>query len=292
MTNPASHLTRLGAAMLLVAAAALPALAQQDVMRDSYGFFGSALDVEVATESPGRIRLIRGQRSRVEVAGRAPDGFTSASLGGRGVRRLTLTALATGPVDFVVSVPEDVRVRVRWEGSGRSELFGTLTETATYAWNGSVERPAFETLRTAPPSAPRPASASASSDVPAIVDIAGAHRLDRLTVRIGEPAFSLSPSHRIDARRAGDALRFDAPVGGDVAVQVPADESITLRLDGVDAIVVEHGVVRVLCESMLSQMLPDGRQWLTLTPLAGRGCGEPPAPARPPTPGISTARRT
>jgi hypothetical protein len=145
------QLLRLALATLVVAPLALaastsPALAQQDVMRDVYGFFGSSLEVDVAAEAPGRIRLIRGRRSRIEVAGRSPDGFTSAALGGRGVRRLTLTALGSEPVDFVVVVPEDVRVRVNWQGSARSELFGALAQTATYAWPSPDVRPAFETL--------------------------------------------------------------------------------------------------------------------------------------------------
>lgn len=258
------------AAVLLLAANAQPARAQQDVMRDVYGFYGSSLDVEVATESPGRIRLIRGQRSRVEVAGRAPDGFTSAALGGHGVRRLTLTALASGPVDFVVSVPEDVRVRVVWEGSNRSEMFGTLTRSATYSWDTFVERPAFETVR--PGESPTRPAASSVTATPRVVDIASAHRLGRLTVRVGEDAFALGPSQRIDAQRNGGALSFVAPSGVDVTIDVPRDERMTLRLDGVDAIVIEETGVRVLCESVLSQTLPDGRQWLTLTPVPLDGC--------------------
>ena len=287
--NPRIRTSLIAAAALLIAATPARARAQQDVMRDVYGFFGSSLDVEVATESPGRIRLIRGQRSRIEVAGRAPDGFTSASLGGRGVRRLTLTALASGPVDFVVSVPEDVRVRVRWEGTNRSELFGTLTETATYSWNTTFERPAFESLRS---DAPVARAGQSSNGVPRVVEITGAYRLDRLTVRVGEDAFALAPAHRIDATRSGDALHFAAPAGGDIALNVPNGEELTLRLDGVDAIVIDGAGVHVLCQSVLSQHLPDGRQWLTLTPVPDDGCsGEPPRRTTPPRQ-ITPARRT
>jgi len=284
-----THLLHIVCSGLLLASAAHPAGAQQDVMRDVYRFQGSALDVEVATESPGRIRLMRGQRSRVEVAGRAPDGFTSAALGGVGVRRLTLTALASGPVDFVVSVPEDVRVRIHWEGSNRSELFGPLTRSATYAWDTLAARPAIETI--GPADARRvPAGSSAPDVTPRVLDITSAHRLDRLTVHVGEAAFGLSPAHRIDAQRSGDALRFAAPEGADVAIDVPLGERMTLRLDGVDAIVVDGSDVRVLCESVLSQTLPDGRRWLTLTPVPGEGCrGDSP---RRPAPTASTVRRT
>ena len=282
--RPATRVLRSAATAILLAASAAPASAQMDVMRDTYGFFGSALDVEVATEAPGRIRLIRGQRARIEVAGRAPDGFTSAALGGRGVRRLTLTALASGPVDFVVSVPEDVRVRVRWEGSNRSELFGTLTHSATYAWESGIERPAFETLRPSRDPAPRAAAAT-----PRIVDITRAERLQRLTVRLGEESFSLSPATLLDRSGGAEHLRLVAPHDGDITLDVPAGETFTLRLDGVDAIVVERGAVRLLCESVLSQSLPDGRRWLTLTP--AEGCDRA-APRHTPPPRTTTARRS
>lgn len=274
-------------AAALLLGAAMPAAAQQDVMRDVYRFQGSALDVAVATETGGRIRLIRGQRSRVEVAGRAPDGFTSAALGGEGVRRLTLTALASGPVDFVVSVPEDVRVRVVWEGSNRSELFGPLAQSATFSWDPFVDRPSIETLGAAASARSRTA---AMTTAPRIIDIRSAHRLDRLSVHVGEDVFSFSPSQGIDERRSGDALLFDAQQGADVAIGVPAGQSVTLRLDGIDAIVIEGRDVRVLCESVLSQTLPDGRQWLTLTPVPGDGCRGT-QPRRAP-PSASTIRRT
>lgn len=258
----------LGAAALVLAAP-LALAGQQDVMRDVYGFYGSSLDVEVATESPGRIRLIRGQRSRIEVAGRAPDGFTSAALGGVGVRRLTLTALASGRVDFVVSVPEDVRVRIRWEGSNRSELFGALSRTATYDWEPVVERPRFETLRSEPSLSP---VGGIGADTPRLLDIVDAHRADRLTVRVGADHFDVSPASAVDAVRSGSTLRLTPRPGAAVAIDVPAGERMTLRLGGVDAIAIDETGVRVLCESVLSQTLPDGQQWLTLTPVPDDGC--------------------
>lgn len=273
------------AAPLTLLAPAEPALAQEDVMRDVYGFFGSSLDVDVAAEAPGRIRFIRGRRSRIEVAGRAPNGFTSAALGGHGVRRLTLTALGSDQVDFVVVVPEDVRVRVRWEGSNRSELFGTLDETATYAWQANLDRPAFETFR---PGSRESGGAEAPArraaiPTPRILDIEGAHRLERLTVRIEGSDFALSPAHLLDTGRS-DHVSVRAPEHGDVSVFIPRGHSLTLRLDGVEAIVIDDQDVRVLCEAVLSQTLPDGRRWLTLTPEAAGGCSLPAPPARHLTP--------
>lgn len=248
-------------------------------MRDVYGFFGSSLDVDVNAEAPGRIRFIRGRRSRIEVAGHAPNGFTSAALGGRGVRRLTLTALGSDRVDFVVVVPEDVRVRVHWEGTNRSELFGTLDETASYAWQAEVERPAFETLRPGSRQ-PREAEISRAAGVatPRILDIGGAHRLERLTVRIEGSGFAISPAHLLDTGHSVDRLAIRAPEHGDVSVFVPSGHSLTVRLNGLDAIVIDGQDVRVLCDAVLSQVLPDGRRWLTLTPEGRADCSTTPAP--------------
>lgn len=266
------------AAAAAAPALATPAAAQQDVMRDAFGFFGSALDVRIESEAPGRVRIMRGQRSRIEVAGRAPNGFTSAALGGHGVRRLTLTALGGDRVDFIVVVPEDVRVRVYRPGTDGSELFGALSETATYRWETPEIRASIETMR--------PSGGFATA--PRALDIRAAHRLDRLTLRIGASAFSLSP--RLPLATSGAAAVLDARTGDDVAIDVPADARFSLSLDGVEAVIVDNGAVRILCESVLSQTLPDGTRWLTLTPVAASGCHNPPEPAPPPR--GTPARRT
>jgi hypothetical protein len=290
--KPIQRLVLAAAAALPLAFAAftLPAQAQRgEFLRDVYGFQGSALDVEVDTEAPGRIRLIRGARSRIEVSGRAPNGFAAAALGGRGVRRLMLTALGAERVDFIVVVPEDVRVRVNWPGATRSELFGSLAESATFAWETPVARPAFETIRPGESGSrddggdaldmmrPRPAEAprSIGGATPRILDISGARSLVRLTLRIEHGPFGISANRGLDAQRTGDRIRLVAPADGDVSILVPRGEDFTLALDGAPAVAIEGDRVHVLCESILSQVMPDGRRWLTLTPEAGWGCSRP-----------------
>ena len=272
---PARLLSAVATATLLLPA---NASAQQDVMRDVFGFHGSALDVLVEAEAPGRVRIVRGQPSRIEVAGRAANGLTSAALGGHGVRRLTLTALGGDRVDFIVVVPEDVRVRLYRPGADGSELFGALSETATYVWEPAQVRPAIETLR----------PTDRFGAAPRALDIRDAHRLDRLTLRIGARDFALSP--RLSITTSGGTSVLDARNGQEIDISLPAGAPFTLSLDGVEAVVIEQGDVRILCESMLSQTLPDGTRWLTLTPTPRSGCLDPAEPWPPPR--ATPARRT
>ena len=285
------HRAPLALAILLALVCLQPpreAVAQQsEVMRDVYGFHGSSLDVDVATESPGRIRLVRGGHSRIEVSGLALNGFASAALGGRGVRRLTLTSLGADRVDFIVVVPEDVRVRVHWPGARRSELFGTLSEAATYQWDTPAGRPSIEIIRPGSGSHPHrndrdsAPTRSLGGSTPGTLDIIDAYRIDRLTVRIEDAPFGIAADRRFDARRDGDRLGITAPAGGDFTVIVPRGERFVLSLDGNTAIEVRGYDVRVLCSSVLSQELPGGRHWLTLTPSSSGTCTErDPADAR------------
>lgn len=277
------------------ATAPADAVAQQsEVMRDVYRFQGSSLEVDVDTESPGRIRFIRGTHSRIEVSGRAQNGFASAALGGYGVRRLTLTSLGADRVDFIVAVPAAVRVRVNWPGARRSELFGTLSDAATYAWETPVARPAFETIRPGNGRSGEPGymrgtpRRSLGGPTPLVLNIDDADRLERLTIRIEDTPFGVTADRDFTARRDADAVRIAAPVSGDLTILVPHGSRFTVSLDGAPAIIIDRADVRVLCASILSQALPDGRHWLTLTPAAGDGC----APGAPGDRSISPDRRT
>lgn len=280
MTNTIARRVGIATAVTVATFSAAPLAAQQDVMRDAFGFHGSALDVLIESEAPGRVRIMRGQRSRIEVAGRAANGLTSAALGGHGVRRLTLSALGGDQVDFIVVVPEDVRVRLYRPGADGSDLFGALSQTATFAWEPPQARPTIETLRPASP----------FSTTPRALDIRSAYRLDRLTLRIGgTDGFTMSPRHQVTT--SGGASAVDARNGEEIDIAVPADAVFTLSLDGSDAIVVDRGAVRILCESVLSQTLPDGTRWLTLTPVPSTGCRNG-ADAAPPPRRATPARRT
>lgn len=267
MKQQRSHALRdASVGLILGLALAAPARAQDDVMRDVYRFQGSALEVDVSTDLPGRLRMVRGQRSRIEVSGRAPDGFTSAALGGTGVRRLALTSMGGERVDFVVVVPEDVRVRVNWLGSNRSELFGPLSDHAVYDWDSPIGRPAFETIR---PEG-TPAAGIRRVATPSLIDIADPQRVERLTIRVGSDPFDIDGAARLEP--GADAIVVRPGRSGALTIRVPEDAETTIALDGRTALIIDGSGVHPACDAITAQTLPDGSRWFTLSPASGQ-CG-------------------
>lgn len=280
--SPRPRRTMLLAAAFLLAA---PAAAQErDVARQSfYNFFDSNLDVDVTADAAGRLRLIRGQRGRIDVAAHAPDGVASFGFDPSGPQRLSLTALGAGDVDFVVVVPEEVRVRVALPNHRSTELFGSMQRSATYRWDNTGDARSIETVgpATAPPSASALLYRGATPDT---VLILGSRSLGAVTVRIegdefritgerGAPGFAVSAS--------GSTVRLEAPrSAADAVVTVPEGSDLLVRIDGRDALSVWGGVGQALCEPVTEQRLGGGRAWFTFTPAAGLRCAGSVAPPR------------
>src|SRR5688500_12699477 len=79
------------------------AVAQEyELTRRSYSFFDTSLTIEVVSDVPGRLQVVRGENGRVEVAARVPGGIPAFALGGRTSDRLRLTALGGESAEFVV----------------------------------------------------------------------------------------------------------------------------------------------------------------------------------------------
>jgi len=270
---------RFALALLLPLLTAGGAHAQEhDVLRQTFhNFFESNLGVEVETEAGGELRVIRGADHRVEVAGRAPGGIASFGLDATGRRTLTLTAVGTDRVSFVLVVPEDVRVHLRLPGHRRTELVGSMRRSASYSWDDERRRPAG----LAPPvgHVPEPPERTTieRGPPPASVSITGADRLARLTLR-AEPGadFQLIGSPLTGISRGGDALVLQAVEDSELTIVVPGDVlDFLLRLDGRSAVRVRGGGLSNFCEPVVSQTLPDGSHWLTFTPSDGVACGAP-----------------
>lgn len=107
-----------------------------DVVRRSYTFVATELEIHVVASTPGRLRLMHGGWGEVDVTGRSQDGIVATALGDEngtdGV--LTLTCLGGSRADFIVVVPPEVRVRIRLPGQTTASVFDRTHDVTTYPW--------------------------------------------------------------------------------------------------------------------------------------------------------------
>lgn len=163
--------TVLALAALLVVGT-VPATAQEwDVARRQYTFIDNRLDIDVVVESAGTLRLIRGMPGSVEVAGRARNGFTGFALGDHNVPELRLSAVGADRVEYLVVVPENVRVRVKIPGRSVAEVFGSTRNAASYEWlalpaDDVGDRDLRRRAPTSAPAAPTPAPGAPAPATP------------------------------------------------------------------------------------------------------------------------------
>jgi len=124
--------------------AALPATAaaqtqDTETIRRTYTFLGDRLSVRVDGAVPGTLRVIRGESGRIEVAGRVRHGLAGFGLSSRNGHVLHLTAVGGEHADYILVVPDAVRVEVRLPGNPVAEVIGTFQDAASFRW-GTTER--------------------------------------------------------------------------------------------------------------------------------------------------------
>ncbi len=168
----------------LFGAAANAAAQEWDVNRRQYTFIDTRLTVDVQVEAEGTLRLIRGMPGRLEVAGRALNGFTGFALGDRHGSHLRLSAAGADRVEYLVVVPERVYVRIRLPDRRLAEVFGSTRDAVSYEWE-AVDEPA---------SRPAPQPDRESERVPPVGPEPG-------TVEPGAPERALEPGTPAAATR-------------------------------------------------------------------------------------------
>jgi hypothetical protein len=135
----------------LVLAATGASAQSADVVRRTYTFVATDLEIHVVASTPGRLRLMHGGWGEVDVTGRSPDGIVATALsdgnGNGGV--LTLTTLGGSRADFIVVVPPEVRVQIRLPGATTASVFDRTHDVTTYPW------PAQSDTSSARPRTPR-----------------------------------------------------------------------------------------------------------------------------------------
>jgi hypothetical protein len=107
---------------------------EQEVKRERFTFIGTSLEIEVAAEVPGALRLIQGQDGEIVVTARAVSGVAGAGLSGLDPGLLQLSAVGADRVEYLVAVPAGAQVRIRLPDRPVAETLGTLQRTAVYTW--------------------------------------------------------------------------------------------------------------------------------------------------------------
>jgi hypothetical protein len=239
---------------------------EPDVSRRPYTFVDDRLVVQVDAESAGVLRVVRGEPGKVEVTGRAADGFVGFGLGGETTRQLRLTSVGEGRVEYLVIVPENVRLTVQLPKQGGGDL-GPSQGTALYRWGGESE--GAETAR--PSSTPH--VVYSSNAAPAVVDLRDLAAVRSVSVRFEGSSFRISASRPFSAvGTPTDRIEF-AITGepADIVIQVPrAADAFSLRAGTHRLVTVAGGQPTTSCTGVAVQRPSANQVWYTFHPQSGR----------------------
>jgi hypothetical protein len=263
------------AALALLAAAALPVAAQRDISQRWYTFLERNLTIEVVSENTGTLRILRGQPGLLEVTGQSQQGFAGFALGGRQEDELRLTAVGGQSADYLVVVPEDVRIRVRLPDRKHVEV-PSARPGATYSWgrDGAPDTPdrspapARENALSGP-TAETMFLSHFSRAVPRSFSVADLGNFDRLDVRFGGNDFRLSTSRAVSVdpgRNDTIELRAVQP-GLSAVISLPVDtRDFRLVLGGKLALEVVSGEIRSYCDQIEMQASGIGTRTYSYVP--------------------------
>ena len=266
---------RLLLALLALLVAAPVAAQEWQVARDQFPFVGTRLTIQVDVEAPGSLQLIRGEPGSVRVASRAQDGFTAAGLADGD--RLTLSAAGEGPVDYLVSVPENARVEVRLPGRSRSERV-PRGRSGSWDWN-ATERPLQAPVTEWVPGMTAGGDwdgslyTTFSSDrAPEVISIPDLSVLKRVSVRFEGDRFKVVTGRPLSVHEGNDSRMVIRTVGPpmELVLLVPTTaEGFSLQLGGDLALIQDGDQMTTLCTPVIQQWLSDDRRWFTFNPQDG-----------------------
>jgi hypothetical protein len=266
---------------------ALPATAQElDVTRHSFNFVQTRLDVLVLAEAPGELQLVRGGRGRVEVAARSLDGFASFGLGGRITPELRLTAIGSEAVRYIVSVPENVTVRVRLP-QGQNATLAPAQPAGSFHWGGATAAGDPSPQTGSRPGAPGPAApgsmaldgprtlitAHQGTQTPTVMDIPDFASVRSLQLRFGGDAFRISASRPLAVQPGSDAF-YRLQLQGDpldLMIHIPSTGAPFALWSG-DVLIAEYtgAVPTTPCRSVAIQRGEQGQAWFSFYPRDGQ----------------------
>lgn len=249
-----------------------PAAAQEwQVARERFAFAGNQLTIHVEAEAPGTLRVIRGGHGSVRVASRTDHGFSASGLAGND--ELTLSSVGTDAIDYLVSVPENVWVRVRLPGSARSESLARRTRSRSFHWEQprGAARQAVDAW--VPTLDDTPLYTTFARDrAPSLVTLPDLAHVRSVSVRIEDGPFRTITSRPLATTHGADdrlEIRPAAPAMDIVLLVPPETPLFRLEAAGETALVLDGGSVTTLCSPMTQQWLSNERRWLTFNPVDG-----------------------
>jgi hypothetical protein len=276
--------------LVLVLSAVGQAAAQYGMMpyqeRRSFNYLGRNLTIEIAPGSGGELHVVRAGSGRIEVTGRAVDGFVAAGLAEYAGDKLRLVAVAAKRVEYMVLVPEDVRVRVRLPDRYLTETARGRDGVASFEWGDVQPRSAFappvEMMPVEAETGPAPHRLYMNAQTPRVLSLPDRRTIRKITIRYAEGDYFEVSGSRALQMRSGNAAALEVRPSGEpmeLIVRVPRSApSFELRVGDQVAFAIANGQATALCAPVVEQKLDGGRQWFTFTPSdrqlacgAGRG---------------------
>jgi hypothetical protein len=254
---------------LLAVGSAQTAAQERDVARRAFTFLDRNLTIEVVSEAAGALHVVRGEPGIVEVAARAPEGFAGFAMGGREENELRLTAVGGSRVDYMVSVPEDVRVRVLLPGRQHMEVASTRP-AMTYNWAApATEQKQNGTAAIIAPNADGMFVSYHAYATPRVLSIADVGAVTKLDVRFEGSEFKIATSRPVQATDGSStAINFN-PGREPIAIVITAPQNardFQLVLAGKTALEARGGALHSYCDQVITQQLPDGRRYYSYAP--------------------------
>jgi hypothetical protein len=255
-------------ALIWLAATIAPLSGQEwEVARRTFSFQERNLTIDVIADGSGNLQIVRGEVGHIEVAARAPRGFSGFALGGRQRDELRLTAMGASQVDYLVVVPEEIRVRVRLPDRRSVEVASTRP-AATYNWGREVAKSRGVDFAAMVPENGRYLS-HYSRNVPRTLSIPDHGYLEQLELTFSGSTFRLETDRPVSVKDGSSTqIEFRAgQPGSKLFVTLPSDtRDFRLVLSGKLALEVTDGLVRSYCDQVVSVHTQDGRKVYSYTP--------------------------
>ncbi len=253
---------------LLVAGSAAPAAAQNDVSRRTFQFFNDNLVIEVLDHTAGVLRVVRGGPGQIDVAARAAGGFTGFGLAGVVKDRLRLSSLGNTDVEYLVIVPENVRVQVATPDTHDLQATPGSAE-ATFRWTGASEGEGGLGAML-----PRGMVLTyVNAETPQVMAFADVKSVRSLEVRLAGSQFGIASSVPLVLRQ-GDPRQMTISLGDappiDLLILVPRDSDFNLRVGRSEALASADGELVTNCSPVILLKGADGSKRARFTPSNGQ----------------------